>query len=49
MWMNVTWAQIAVMTMQLATTIQGVMPALATLDLQAMDLFALVSAGIFKY
>ena len=47
--MNVKWAEIAVMIMQLATTIRGVMPALATLDLQAMDLFALVSACIFKY
>ena len=49
MWMNVRWAQIAVMMMQLATTIQGVIPAFATLDLQAMDLLALVSAFIFKY
>ena len=46
--MNVKWAQIAVMTMQLATTIQEVMPALATLDLQAMDFLALVSVCIFK-
>ena len=37
-------AQIAVMSMQLATTIRGVMSALVTLDSQAMDFLALVSA-----
>jgi len=35
---------ISAMIMQLATTLKGVIPALATLDTQAMDLFALVSS-----
>ena len=34
---------IAVMTMQLATTLKEVTPALATVDTQAMDSHALVS------
>ena len=35
MWMNVLETLIYVMTMQLATIVQGVTPALATLDTQA--------------
>ena len=34
--------------MQLATTLKGVTPALATVDMQAMGSFAQVSASIFK-
>ena len=42
--MNVLKALISAMIMQLVTTLKGVTPALATLDTQAMDLFALVSS-----
>ena len=44
--MNVLKAQIAVITMQLATTLKGVTPALATLDTQAMAFLAQVSPSI---
>ena len=40
--MNVLKALIAVTTMQLATTLKGVTPALVTLDTQAMEFFAQV-------
>ena len=43
MWMNVLEATIAAMIMQLATTAQEITPALATLDSQAMGLYAPVS------
>ena len=43
MWINVLEATIAVMIMQLATTHQEITPALATLDSQAMGLYAPVS------
>lgn len=46
MWMNVQEAIIAVMIMQLATTVQEITPALATLDTQAMGLYAPVSSNI---
>ena len=46
MWMNVLEAIIAVMIMQLATTAQEITPALATLDTQAMGLYAPVSSNI---
>ena len=46
MWMNVLEAIIAVMIMQLATTVQEITPALATLDTQAMGLYAPVSSNI---
>ena len=36
MWMNVLEGLIAVMTMQLVTTLKGVTPVLATLDTQGM-------------
>ena len=41
--MNVLKGLIAVMTMQLATTLKEVTPALATMDIQAMGFLALVS------
>ena len=44
MWMNVLEATIAVMIMQLATTVQEITPALATLDTQAMSLYATLSS-----
>ena len=43
MWMNVLEATIVVMIMQLAITRQEITPALATLDTQAMGLYAPVS------
>ena len=46
MWMNVLEVIIAVMIMQLATTAQEITPALATLDTQAMGLYAPVSSNI---
>ena len=42
--MNVLEALISVMTMQLATTLKGVTPALATLDTQAVDFLVRVSS-----
>ena len=42
--MSVVEVLIGVMTTQLATTIMGVIPALATLGTQAMDFLAQVSA-----
>ena len=39
---------IAVMIMQLATTLKGVTPAPVTLDTQAMDSYVLVSFPIFQ-
>ena len=45
--MSVLKVLISVTTMQLATTLKGVIPALATLATQAMDLHALVSLSIF--
>ena len=47
MWMSVLKAQIAVIIMQLATTLMEVTPAFATLDTQAMDFRVQVSAGVF--
>ena len=44
--MNVLKALIAVMIMQLATTLKGVTPALVTVDTQAMGFLAQVSATI---
>ena len=44
--MNVLEALIGVIPVQLATTLKGVTPALATLDTQAMDSLAQVSAAI---
>ena len=44
--MNVLEALIDVIPVQLATTLKGVILALATLDTQAMDLLAQVSAAI---
>ena len=44
--MSVLVALIAVMIMQLATTLKEVTPALVTLDTQAMDFLAQVSATI---
>ena len=48
MWMSVLQALIAVMTMQLATTVQGVTSARVTLDMQAMVSYALVSISVFQ-
>ena len=48
MWMNVLKALMPVMTMQLATTVQEVTPALATMDTQEMGFLAQVSAGIIQ-
>ena len=42
--MNALKASISAMIMQVATTLKGVTPALATLDTQAMDFRALVSS-----
>ena len=47
MWMNVLEALIGVIAMQPVTTLVGVTPALATLDTQAMDFLAHVSAAIY--
>ena len=44
MWMNALKILTAVITMQLATTLKEVTPALATVDMQEMDLCALVSS-----
>ena len=44
--MSVLEALITVILMQLATTLKGVMLALATLDTKAMDFLAQVSAAI---
>ena len=46
MWINVLEATIAVMITQLAITRQEITPALATLDSQAMGLYAPVSSNI---
>ena len=46
MLMNVLTALTTVMKMQLVTTVQEITPALATLDTQAMDLYAPVSLYI---
>ena len=45
--MSAVKALIAVMTMQHATTLKEVTPALATLDTQAMDFLVQVSAGTY--
>ena len=45
--MSAVKALIAAMLMQLATTLMGVTPALATLDTQGMDLLVQVSAGTY--
>ena len=44
--MNVLEALIGVIATQLATTLKGVTPALATLDTQAMDFHAQVNFSI---
>ena len=44
--MNVQEALIGVITMQLVPTLKGVTPALATMDIKAMDFLALVSQTI---
>ena len=46
--MSVLKVLIAVIPMQLATTLKGVTPALATLDTQAMDFLAQVSPSIYN-
>ena len=46
MWMSVLKVLIVVMTMQLATTLKGATPAHVTLDTQAMNFPAQVSAAI---
>ena len=46
--MNVLEALIAVIPKQLATTLEGVTPAFATVDSQAMGFLAQVSAAIPK-
>ena len=46
--MNVLKALIAVIAMLVATTLKGVLPALAILDTQAMAFHALVSAVILQ-
>ena len=46
MWINVLTALTTVMKMQLVTTVQEITPALATLDTQAMGLYAPVSLYI---
>ena len=48
MWMNVLEALMPVMTMQIAPTLKGVTPALATMDIQEMGFLAQVSAGIIQ-
>ena len=45
--MSAVKALIAAMLMQLATTLMGVTPALATLDTQGMDFLVQVSAGTY--
>jgi len=47
--MNVLKTLIPVMMMQLATTLKGVTPALATVDTQAMDFLVQVSADMFYH
>ena len=44
MWMNALKTLTGVITMQLVTTLKGVTPALATVDMQEMDLHAIVSS-----
>ena len=44
MWMNALKTLTGVITMQLVTTLKGVTPALATVDMQEMDLRAIVSS-----
>ena len=46
--MNAVEALIAVIPMQLAPTLLGVTPALATLDTQEMDFLVHVSVGIYR-
>ena len=48
MWMNVLETLTCAISMQLATILKGVTPALATLDMQAMGYFAQVSVSIFQ-
>ena len=45
--MNVLKTHIAVVTMQLASTLKGITLALATLDTQAVDFLAQVSPSLF--
>ena len=47
--MNVLEVQIGVMLMQIATTLKGVTPALATVDTQAMGFLATVSSPISNH
>ena len=47
--MNVLEVLIGVMLMQIATTLKGVIPALATVDTQAMDFLATVSSSISNH
>ena len=47
--MNVLKVLMAVMMMQLATTLKGVTPALVTLDTQAMGFLVQVSANMFHH
>ena len=46
--MSALQARIAAMIMHLATTLEGVTPALATVDTQAVDFLAQVSASIYS-
>ena len=46
--MNVLEALIGVIPEQLAITLKGVTPALATMDTQAVGVLAQVSAGIYN-
>ena len=46
--MNVLEAPMLVMTVQLAPTLKGVTPALATMDIQAMGFLAQVIAGTIQ-
>ena len=46
--MNAVEALIAVIPMQVATTLKGAIVALATLDTQAMDFLARVSVGTYS-
>ena len=46
--MNVLEILTCAISMQLATILKGVTPALATVDMQAMGYFAQVSASIFQ-
>ena len=47
--MSVLEALILVTTMQLATTLEGVTPALVTLDTQAVDVLAQVSTFLLLF